>query len=184
MRRLRRSSRSPLLLPIITCPGLHQGVWIGNCVGYSNTHLFIAFLLVNICVLGYSSYLHYLIFSTKVAHIQRLQREAIAALGAMLHSVRLRTTTQLYWSVILEAEFGGAIFLISVMICVVTIAFLLHHIWLLSTGTTTNESFKWADIKDALACGQIVILDQDDPFMSFPIRLISHPRRSRVLMIG
>ena len=26
---------------------LIAGVWIGNCVGYSNTHLFLLFLLVN-----------------------------------------------------------------------------------------------------------------------------------------
>ena len=107
--------------------------------------------------------------------IQRRQRETIAALGAMLHSVKLRTKAQLYWSVILDAQFEGGLFLISVMISIVTIGFLLHHIWLLSTGTTTNESFKWADIKDALACGQIVILDQNDPLMSLPTRLIRPP---------
>lgn len=54
------------------------------------------------------------------------------------------------------------------MITFVTLGFLFHHIWLLSTGTTTNESFKWADIKDAMACGQIVILDKDDTFMYPP----------------
>jgi hypothetical protein len=44
---------------------------------------------------------------------------------------------------------------------------MLHHLWLLSSGVTTSESFKWADVKDALAGGEIVILDQDDPFMCF-----------------
>jgi palmitoyltransferase len=137
-------------------------------VGYSNTHLFVGFLAVNILVLTYSSYLHYLIFSTQVANIRRLQRETIAALGPMLQSVKLRTTTQLYWAVILEAELGGALYLVSLMISVVTVGFMAHHVWLMSTGTTTNESFKWADVKDALACGQICILDQDDPYMYRP----------------
>jgi hypothetical protein len=51
------------------------------------------------------------------------------------------------------------------MIGVVTAGFMLHHLWLLSTGTTTNESFKWADLKDALQADEIVVLDQNDPYM-------------------
>ena len=144
---------------------LISGVWIGNCVGYSNTHLFLLFLLVNNLLLAYSSYLHYLIFSHKVAEIRLFQQKTIASFGSALHSVKLRSTYQLYSSVIMEAEMGGALFLVCAMICAVTAAFMLHHSWLLSTGTTTNESFKWADLKDALAAGEIVILDQDDPFM-------------------
>jgi palmitoyltransferase ZDHHC4 len=144
---------------------LTLGVWIGNCVGYSNTHLFLLFILVNNLLLAYSSYLHYLVFSHKVAEIRLFQKQTIASFGAALHSVKLRSTYQLYTSVILEAEMGGALFLICAMICAVTAGFMLHHCWLLSTGTTTNESFKWADLKDALAAGEIVILDQDDPFM-------------------
>ena len=89
----------------------------------------------------------------------------IESLGEFLHSVRLRTTYQLYLSVITEAELGGALFIICVMICVVTTGFTIHHLWLLSTGTTTNESFKWADLKDALAAGEIAVLGPDDPFM-------------------
>lgn len=144
---------------------LISGVWIGNCVGYSNTHLFLLFLLVNNLLLAYSSYLHYLIFSHKVAEIRLFQRKTIASFGLALHSVKLRSTYQLYSSVILEAEMGGALFLVCAMICAVTAGFMLHHCWLLSTGTTTNESFKWADLKDTLAAGEIVILDQDGPFM-------------------
>ena len=144
---------------------LIPGVWIGNCVGYSNTHLFFLFLLVNNLLLGYSSYLHYLIFSHKVAEIRLFQKKTIESFGAALHSVKLRSTYQLYSSVILDAEMGGALFLVCAMICAVTAGFMLHHCWLLSSGTTTNESFKWADLKDALAAGEIVILDQNDPFM-------------------
>lgn len=59
-------------------------------------------------------------------------------------------------------------FLICAMICLVTTFFALHHMWLLSTGTTTNESFKWADIKEAIETGEIVVLDQDDPYMYPP----------------
>jgi len=141
------------------------GVWIGNCVGYSNTHLFLIFLGTNASLLAYASYLHYLIFSYQVSQIRLFQKKTIESFGAALHSVKLRSTYQLYWSVILEAELGGALFLICAMICLVTTFFALHHIWLLSTGTTTNESFKWADIKEAIDTGEIVILDQDDSYM-------------------
>ena len=144
---------------------LQGGVWIGNCVGYSNTHLFVLFLLVNTLLLAYASYLHYLIFSWQVKQIRILQKQTIASLGAALQAVRLRSTSQLYWSVIIEADLGGALFLICTMIGTVTAGFMLHHLWLLSTGTTTNESFKWADLKDALQADEIVVLDQDDPYM-------------------
>jgi palmitoyltransferase ZDHHC4 len=146
------------------------GVWLGNCIGYSNTHLFLLFLLVNSLLLAYSSYLHYLIFSHEVARIRLFQQRTIESLGPALHSVQLRSTYQLYSSVILGAEMSGALFLICAMICAVTTGFMLHHCWLLSTGTTTNESFKWADLKDAMAAGEIVILDQDDPYM-YPLPL-------------
>src|SRR5579859_5369595 len=151
------------------------GVWIGNCVGYSNTHLFLGFLLVNTAILSYSTYLHYLIFSHQVAQIRAVQKITIASFGSALHSVKLRSTFQLYQSVVLEAELGGALFLICAMIAAVTFGFTLHHSWLLSTGTTTNESFKWADLKDALEANEIVVLDADDPFMSvsFHSKLIS-----------
>jgi len=46
-----------------------------------------------------------------------------------------------------------------------TLGFMVHHLWLLSTGTTTNESFKWADIKEGLEVKEICILDADDPYM-------------------
>ena len=143
----------------------HHCVWIGNCVGYSNTDLFVLFLVVNTSLLAYGAYLHYLIFSHRVAQIRLLQRQTIASFGSALHYVRLRSTSQLWWSAIIEAELGGALFLICIMICIVTTAFLLHHLWLLSSGTTTNESFKWADVKDALSSGIIVVLDQDDEYM-------------------
>ena len=126
------------------------------------------FLVVNASFLAYATYLHYLVFSHHVAQIQLYRKHTIESLGALLHSVRLRSTSQLYWSVIIEAELGGALFLICGMICAVTIGFTLHHLWLLSTGTTTNESFKWADLKDAIEAGEIVVLDQDDPFMYSP----------------
>ena len=137
-------------------------------MGYSNTHLFCLFLLVNAALLGYATYLHYLVFSYQVARIRLLRMKTIASFGAALHSVKLRSTWQLWQSVILEADLGGALFLVCGMICVVTTGFLLHHLWLLSTGTTTNESFKWADIKDALEVKEIVVLDQNDEFMYFP----------------
>ena len=164
------ATRASLVTIIIVHPiilGSDIGVWIGNCVGYSNTHLFLLFLLVNTLLLAYSTYLHYLIFSYQVAEIRAIQRKTIASFGSALHSYRLRPTHQLYWSVILDAELGGALSLISAMISAVTFGFTTHHSWLLSTGTTTNETFKWADIKDALAVGEIVVLDQDDPFMYF-----------------
>jgi hypothetical protein len=105
------------------------------------------------------------VFSHKVAQIRLIQRQTIASLGSVLHSVKLRLTYQLYWSSIIEAELGGALFLICAMISLVTFGFMAHHSWLLSTGTTTNESFKWADIKDAMDAGEVVVLDETDPFM-------------------
>jgi hypothetical protein len=132
----------------------------------------VGFILNNTLVLAYSTYLHYVIFSKQVQSIQALQLRTIAALGPMLHSAKIRTTWELYWSVILDDVFEGMLFLICSMIGIVTIGFLIGHLWMLSTGTTTNESFKWSDIKDALLSGEILILDQDDPFM---YHLHAHP---------
>jgi palmitoyltransferase ZDHHC4 len=148
-----------------SCDETDIGIWIGNCVGYSNTHLFVLFIFVNTALLSYSTYLHWLIFSHKVARIRTLQRQTIASLGHALANVRLRSKYQLYLSVVLEGQMSGALFLICSMISVLTMAFLLHHLWLLSTGTTTNESFKWADIKEGLQTKEICILDADDPYM-------------------
>ena len=134
-------------------------------MGYSNTHLFLLFLFVNTVLLGYGAHLHYLLFSYRVQKIRLFQKSTIAQFGPALHSVRLRTRTQLWWSVIVDADMGGALFLICSLISILTFFFMVHHLWLLSTGTTTNESFKWSDIKEALETGEIAVLDQDDPLM-------------------
>jgi hypothetical protein len=59
------------------------------------------------------------------------------------------------------------------MISIVTTGFMVHHSWLLSTGTTTNESFKWADLKEALDANEVVVLDSTDPFMYIPLHLLN-----------
>jgi hypothetical protein len=128
----------------------------------------VGFIFNNTAVLAYSTYLHYVIFSKQVQSIQTLQLQTIAALGPMLHFANIRTTSELYLSVILDNVFEGILSLISLMMCIVTLGFLMAHLWMLSTGVTTNESFKWGDIKVALLLGEIVILDQDDPFMYHP----------------
>lgn len=134
-------------------------------MGYSNTYLFVLFLVVNAALLAYATYLHYLIFSYQVDQIRLFQKKTIASLGMALHSVRLRSKWQLWQYVVIEAEYGVALFLVCGMICAVTTGFLLYHLWLLSTGTTTNESFKWADIQDGLETNEIIVLNQDDEFM-------------------
>lgn len=98
-----------------------------------------------------------------------MQKQTIASLGSALAKYKLRSTYQLYSSVILDAQMSGALFLICSMISILTTGFMLHHIWLLSTGTTTNESFKWADIKEGLELHEIVILELDDPYMYFRV---------------
>jgi hypothetical protein len=69
------------------------------------------------------------------------------------------------------------------MISIVTTGFMVHHSWLLSTGTTTNESFKWADLKEALDANEVVVLDSTDPFMYIPFALVKFRvnRTSRIV---
>jgi hypothetical protein len=49
-----------------------------------------------------------------------------------------------------------ALGLFSVMISLLISFFLLHHLWLVAKGESTNESFKRQDLKDSLRLGEEV----------------------------
>ena len=140
----------------------HHCPFVNNCIGGGNIHLFILFLTVNIMYLFYGWYLTYRILSFQ----KRLYKSNPIALNRLLSDANLIPLGsefyqgwRLWPTLALHNRYLGAIHFLCVFIGIVVLGFLLHHIYLLAIGCTTNESAKWADIDDWLKTGEIVILD-------------------------
>ncbi len=122
----------------------HHCVWLNNCVGYSNHHYFFYFL---ICTFSLCFYSAYMCFVTLWTHVEASNMRT----WQYLHpTTRLRTNVT-WWQIwalqihsnpaatgllIFTALAGFAVFLFS-----------LYNLWMAIRGYTSNEEFKWDELK-------------------------------------
>jgi len=140
----------------------HHCAFTNCCVGQGNIRFFLGFLVSNVMLLSYGWHLT----STIIHHELRLYQsnpvtyvaDRAAKSKPILLSPKLKGWS-LWWIFVLQSRLIGMLHLICILIDCVICGFLLHHLYLIFRGYTTNEILKWKDVKDALQYNEIVVLN-------------------------
>ncbi len=122
----------------------HHCVWMNNCIGEGNYRWFLLYLIHHSLLCFYGSW-----FAIASAYLDiNLQIAAVRRQQGMSGFV---PTFEMMTGFILTHYTG--LFITTVLMLVVAfmlLAFFLYHVSLVSRNITTNESFKWGDVKDTL----------------------------------
>ena len=120
-------------------------VWLNQCVGELNYRYFLLFLLLHMIFFGYGSAVVYGVMMSDV-----YEREIFHGVFITSDGTELPATNYLVFGYVLRTE-GTlfALFVFAFAFCIAIGLFLLYHLYLIATGQTTNESFKWKDVKAA-----------------------------------
>lgn len=122
----------------------HHCIWINNCVGQDNHRYFFLFLFVNFLATFYGAIALGLFIYGEISGIlfrplvNRRTGETIILSHFPMKVIDL---------VVMRFPILFALFCCNVAFCGVLIGFLGFHMVLLMKGMTSNESFKWSQIK-------------------------------------
>lgn len=134
----------------------HHCVWLVNCVGRHNYRYFLSLLLSLSVMLVYATYLGYVVLC-------QIRDESLPSASDLRMTGQDWRTLFNFWCVIIVADVRiGMVFILTVLTAPLAMAFLVYHTYLVWAGTTTNESSKWAEVKDDVADGLVFRSTQRD----------------------
>ena len=157
----------------------HYCGWMGNSIGENNLRYFVSFLGIHVVLTSYGSWLCCSAISGEI------ERRGLWA-AAFEPSVRGAGVVTLAsdWRLLTKFvafHFAAAatLSLFLVILAVMLGAFLVYHLWMISKGLTTNETFKWKDYErwarrtaaerasgsKTNADGSVLETPTDDPFV-------------------
>ncbi|KAJ1974337.1 palmitoyltransferase swf1 [Dimargaris cristalligena] len=157
----------------------HHCVWINNCVGHNNIHLFVSFLASMASMLGYGSWLIFNIF--------RGFRESAQLDDAWYYDYETRQRVKVTWfqsyqMILAEQPFLGALGILMGLIAPALVIFLGYAFYLIACGATANESDKWSDLNAWIEDGGVrwgpvshanrVFIESSNPNQRIPDRQV------------
>lgn len=125
----------------------HHCPWLNSCVGERNYRWFLLFLIYHSCLCFYSTYIHGMILFHFSRDVHRLHEA--------YYLDKNGNPKELSWWQCIQYLFIRHNVVLAILIFCVVIGFALfgfwaYHMWLVRCGTTTNETFKWQDVKEDL----------------------------------
>ncbi|KAK9473391.1 DHHC palmitoyltransferase-domain-containing protein [Dipodascopsis tothii] len=158
----------------------HHCAWINNCVGYYNYRWFLLFVINNLAVMVYGSWLLGSILYAD--YVDEFFPDGAARPRWFLVDRRK-------WAKIIHAKpYSSSVtslFMIAFMVAPLLIAFLAQHIVFLYQGVTTNESEKWNEVEYVVANSAMGVYEYPEPAPASPElrQRRSTPRSSRRVYI-
>lgn len=148
----------------------HHCIWINNCVGRNNYGYFLGLMLSISILLAYGAYLGYQILDTQI-QIQVQHRQSSPPTttntnsmnGINTNSIPTHRSTPLpqpsytqRWSAMIpQHPLLAAPTLLSLLSFPLAAGLTAYHIYLIWAGMTTNESGKWADLREDIGEGRV-----------------------------
>lgn len=142
----------------------HMCGWLGNTIGEENYRFFLLFLLVHVSACGYGTVVLGQLFYGHIVDNQLLH----AVFVDRLSGEEFPATTWLLLQYVFDRyTLECAVLLIMAVMVVFLGMFLLYHAWLTSRNVTTNEAYKWDEVRkwykkelrrynDAVAAGKVI----------------------------
>ncbi|KAL9110479.1 MAG: hypothetical protein Q9227_005023 [Pyrenula ochraceoflavens] len=124
----------------------HHCIWLNNCVGKNNYHYFLLLLLSTTLLCVYGAYLGFSILSPLITKTSFPTSNTRRTWSSTFHA---------YLNVISFHPRLGSVTLLCTLSSPLPFGLFLYHIYLLWAGMTTNESEKWADLRDDIADGLV-----------------------------
>jgi len=125
----------------------HHCPWLNSCVGERNYRWFLLFLIYHSGLCLYSVYIHARIIQYLAYDVHRLPEAYYYDEAGKAQSV---TLMQAFQYLFVHHNITMAIAIFCLVIAFALWGFWAYHMWLIRCGTTTNETFKWDDLKDEL----------------------------------
>ena len=124
----------------------HFCPWLNQSVGMENYRYFLAFLFAHCLLLTYGA-----VGMTGLLASDAVDRDLF---NAEFYNSSTGVRTKASWTVVLQflifQHWGVfAVALLCGVMAIVLLGFTVYHLWLASRNVTTNESYKWGDLKKA-----------------------------------
>lgn len=147
----------------------HHCIWVNNCLGRGNYKYFLFLLGSTAILLAYGAYLGHTILNEPVnAYLTRYPAPVSNDTG--IAAFLFRSTNRVANRLSAALAIGGisltGVSLLALLTAPLPAGLLIYHIYLIWAGTTTNESSKWADLRDDMADGLVYMCEIDEDEVS------------------
>lgn len=133
----------------------HHCVWVMNCIGKSNYAYFIGMLLSLAVLLAYGGYIAYHLLTESLQHETSRLDQGVPTGQHWSAGLSWERYFDLWlWAISEDIRIGG-VGMLAALTAPLAGGLFLYHAYLIWAGMTTNESSKWADLKDDIADGFI-----------------------------